>query len=490
MDNLSQHILAYCLTNEDHLVRCVGELKPEYFEGQEAVIFEVLLKHHRKYNVCITATMLEEELEAKDLDVMEVQELVDLFVDLESSAVDPREFEPHMAKFKEEYTRRFMLEVFEGTVDESGKVVEGVASLASRDPKAAYDLFKSTIGIHMEELENQGIAQCQTVNETMAGFINKYKKLKSNPEEVYGVRMGFDFIDQITLGIHPGELFLIGGRPGSGKSIFLLNAAINAYKAGHKVLIVSIEMSYDMYQERFVASYCNIPFHELRTGRLTREQEQSLEKARKELEYDLTQGRYLEIADVTNVTAFTVEAEIKKIASKMGAEPDFVVIDYLGIMRSIDNQVQDWKELLAIAEEVRRLARVKKIPILSAVQLNRDKKKSKGTERIGRSDGIGQTCDVFLQIEEEDEEDEDNPIRLDDSLTIFIGKCRNGESNRSFQLYKNFANMVVKNKDVYKPRAAHELASMEDVGQDELGMPQEGPEDRAMQQGGEFISSD
>jgi len=123
--------------------------------------------------------------------------------------------------------------------------------------------------------------------------------------------------------------------------------------------------------------------------------------------------------------------------------------------------------------------------------LNRDKKKGKGTERIGRSDGIGATCDVFLQIEEKEEEDDDNPIfDLDDTMTIFVGKCRDGEANRSFKVYKNFANMVIKNKDIYQPKPVQELESLNEIEESDLRSPQESAEDRTMQQDGDFISSD
>ena len=170
-------------------------------------------------------------------------------------------------------------------------------------------------------------------------------------------------------------------------------------------------------------------------------------------------------------------------------------------MKSIDNSTSqaDWQKVLAIAEELRGLARNKDIPVLSAVQLNRDKNKSKGTERIGRSDGVGATCDVYLQIEEKLEEDGDDnqkkviALDLDDVMGIYVGKMRNGETGRSFQLYKKFANMLIKNKGVYKSRAEAAIGTCEDIQIEE--QPQrvvqtpESTEDRATQQKGDYIPS-
>lgn len=496
MSDTGRRIIAYCIQDNECLMKCVDELEPQYFETQEAVIFKAIKEHYRKYNTCITSRLLDERLMASSLAVEEAEEISEIFEAAEEEKINPVEFPFYLDEFKKDHTRRLWEASLEGGVDEEGNVVQGIAQLAEIDPEKAYELFKETIGAHMEEVENKGRAECATLDETADEFWDTYENREQDPTSVYGVKTGFDFIDQQTLGIHSGEMFLIGGRHGSGKSIFLLNAAVNAYKAGHSVLIVSIEMPRTQYQERFYACYCDVPYQGIRAGILDKPQRKELKEAVETVKRNRAiHNQYLYVADIASVTAFTIEAEIKKIIAKCGFKPDLLVVDYLGIMRSIDKSQADWQEQLAVAEELRRLGRVKEIPVISAVQLNRDKKKGKGTERIGRSDGIGATCDVFLQIEEAAEEEESdetaNILKLDDTVSVFIAKNRNGEAARSFALYKKYSHMIIKNKDTFKPRAEAELEAVGSIGTDELQAPlQETSEDEAAREDGDFISSD
>lgn len=499
MSDVGRLIIAYCLHSGECLSRCVDELEPGFFEVQESVIFKAIQEHHRKYNNCITGRLLDDQLMASDLSVEEAQEISDIFEAAEDEKINMAEFGYHLDQLKKEHTARLWESMIEGGVDEEGNIMPGLGQIASIDPVKAYEAFKETIGTHMEEIENAGQAHCATLDETADELWDTYEKEEQSPSSVYGVRTGFDFIDQQTLGVHAGEMFLIGGRHGSGKSVFLLNAAVNAYKAGHSVLIVSIEMPRKQYEERFYACYCDLPYQRLRARTLERPQKRLFKEALETVKRNRKiHGQYLHVADIANVTAFTIEAQIKKIIAKCGFKPDLLVVDYLGIMRSIDKSQADWQEQLAVAEELRRLGRIKEIPIISAVQLNRDKKRGKGTERIGRSDGIGATCDVFMQIEEsEDEatEGDANMLKLDDTVSVYIAKNRNGESDRSFGLFKNYANMIIKNKDTFKPKVEVELdaiqSSLDTMGVDELQAPmQEAPEDKTARENGDFISGD
>jgi len=506
MSSTSRIILAYCAQKDSCLVQCIDAVKHFYFEPDVAKVFNIVCDYHRKHGKTVTSKLLDKILDAQNIDPAEQQDLVDIFEEALDADVDQEEFEFYLDELKKEYTQRVWKEAWTGSVSEEGEITPGIEDLINKDPKKAYEVFKSSIAIHMEELENENLSNCASLAETADKFLADYKERVDNPEKAYGIRTGFDHIDQQTLGIHAGELFIIGGRTGAGKSVFILNVGVNAYKNGKNVLIVSIEMPHTLYQERFYSCYCDLPYNAIRAGTLSKEQYKILQETLMYIKNEEQNNKhYLHIADITSVSAFTVDAEVKKVTMKYGNKPDLLIIDYIGIMKSIDNSNADWQEQLAIAEEVRSISRTKKIPILSAVQLNRDKHKSKGTERIGRSDGIGATCDVYLQIEEKQTEDEDSPkklsLDLDDTMGIYVGKCRNGETDRSFQLYKNFANMMLKNKEVYKSRADQAVESLNEINvdvstpKDNLGHQVDqsvilGTEDQSLQQTGDFISRD
>jgi replicative DNA helicase len=500
MSDVGRRVIAFCLKNDDLLIQCVGELEPDCFEISESHIFGGLKQHYLKYKKCITENLLDKYLDTQNLDVNEQENILETFREIEDTEVDKREFEYYFDELKKEHTTRLWLSTLNGSVDENGKTIEGLAELAVKNPKEAYDMFKSKIGVHMEDLENKGSANCATIDETANMFWKDLGDRELHPEKSFGIKTGFNFIDEQTLGMHAGELFIIGGRPGSGKSIFLLNVAANAYKVGKNVLIISIEMPREQYEMRFYSCYCAIPFHSIQTSNLDSAQKKVIRQTLDHvIEERAKKQHYLYIADITNVTAYTIEAQIEKIITKCGFKPDILVVDYLGIMRSIDKKQADWQEQLAVAEELRRIGRVRKIPIITAVQLNRDKQHGKGTERISRSDGIGSTCDVFLQIMEKEEENSTDEKKLlealDDTLSIFIGKCRNGEADRPFQVYRDYACMTMKNKDTYVPRVIQMADSLSDIENEELQVPQPvltspSPEDEKSVQKGDFIGND
>jgi len=501
MSSASRNVLAYCLQYDECIVQCIDIVKPSYFDKLESRIYKIISEFYRKYDKRISNRLFSEILESQNLDAEEQQEMEDIFEEVLEENIDASEFKYHLDELKKQYTSRVWEEAWRGGLDDEGAPTEGIGDLIEKNPRKAYEVFKSTVGVHMEEVENEQLSNCFTLAVAADKFLAAYKDRAENPEKAYGIRTGFDWLDQQTLGIHPGEMFLIGGRPGAGKSVFILNVGINAYKAGKNVLIVSIEMPHDLYQQRFYSCYCDLPHNAIRAGTLTKEQFRAMADAIEHIKQEeKTKNHYLHIADITSVSAFTVEAEVKKVTMRYGVKPDLLVVDYLGIMKSIDKSTSDWQAQLAIAEELRCLGRVKNIPVLSAVQLNRDKHKGKGTERIGRADGIGATCDVFLQIEEKAEEGDDDDgkkklsLDLDDTVGIYIGKCRNGETDTSFQLYKKFANMTVKNKGVYKSKIDQAVESLNEIEMPiiipDKQIPQENEEDQESKRKGDIITND
>lgn len=507
MDNVGRLIIAYCIQHPQCLIQCVDKLKPEYFEFEESVIFRAIQQHYGKYNKCITYNLLDRVLHDTNIDAEKQVDLLEIFEEADSEPADPDEFEYYLDQLKEEYTKRCFLAVLQGGVDEEGSVTESLSDIVSRNPQEAYEVFNKTIGLQMEKAINEDEVQSTFIHEAIAQYLEEYEELQKNPEKAYGIKTGYSQIDERTLGIKPGQLFVIGGDTGAGKSILLLNIAINAYRAGRNILIVSIEMPVSQYRNRFLACYCDIPIYVLDTGRLETKQLNAIKQTNQEVADRWANNHYLQIVDIPSVTARTIEAQIHELIIKCGFKPDLVVVDYIGIMQSIDKTDSDWKEQSAIAQQLRLLARRKSLGVLSAVQLNRDKK-AKGVKKIARSYELAAHCDALFILEGADEkdgkredEDEDRDrtdiLKLDDTLYVLVGKVRQGKAGR-FQLFKNYGSMIVKNKDFYNPKTQQELKeeqfkSLQDISEDEelqISSSQEAPEDKKAREDGEFIPSD
>ena len=138
------------------------------------------------------------------------------------------------------------------------------------------------------------------------------------------------------------------------------------------------------------------------------------------------------------------EIELKYIESceEWGVKFDILVIDYLALLEPDfkGKASGDWLDLGMVSEAFHNLARVHKIPVVTATQLNRPKDPNKpqhSTDRIARSNMIPDNANIILQIACRGD---DEHTRMD--MPVYITKMRDGEKG-SFTLTKDFARMKV-----------------------------------------------
>ena len=266
--------------------------------------------------------------------------------------------------------------------------------------------------------------------------LDRYAKTEKSPDVAWGIRTGFHKLDQATFGMKSGEMLVVAARHGNGKSVWLLSAAINVFKQGYNVAYVSLEMPTEQMWIRAVACYCGLPINAITEATLSPEQKIQFEAGMKD--FKAAKNRF-EIIDAPHITVPTIASEMDTIIKEY--KPDVLIVDYLGITKPSQAGLQDNLAQASVVEELRALARQKKIPILTAAQLNREpgkgKSKTKGTDRLSRSDVIGATVDVVVQIEEVDPEEA--ITRLSDKVKIFVVKNRKGPAPFVFEVRKNFA---------------------------------------------------
>ncbi len=190
-------------------------------------------------------------------------------------------------------------------------------------------------------------------------------------EELMGVPTGISSIDYFINGFHKSDLVILGARPGMGKTSLALNFARNvALKSKKCVAFFSLEMSREQIVERFISSEAAIPSTKFRTGELDKNEWSRITQATGILS---TCNIYID--ESSNVTVPEMKARLRR----MNPKPDFVVIDYLGLMhsaRKIDNRVQEISE---ITRSLKIMAKELGVPILCCSQLARS------TEARGKS---------------------------------------------------------------------------------------------------------
>lgn len=305
------------------------------------------------------------------------------------------------------------------------------AALRSEDTSKLSEIFVKT-GASVQSTTATQTVKHSSNHDYLDKQSERYFNVKNNPQKAWGLKTGFSKLDENTFGIMPGEIFAIAARPGCGKSVWLLSAGLNIFRQGYNVAYFSLEMPEEQIWDRTLASYASLPINKIKEGLLNEEEEGRLQQA---AEHFKNSKNRFEVIDSPYITVPSIALEVEKIINEY--KPDLVIVDYLGIVKHTDSKLKDNEAQAAIIEDLKILARTKKVPILTAVQLNRDKTKTKGTERLARSDVIAHTLDLAMQIEEFNVEDEMS--KLSDKIKITVTKNRKGPWPFTFEVRKNFA---------------------------------------------------
>lgn len=184
---------------------------------------------------------------------------------------------------------------------------------------------------------------------------------------VSGLPTGFIDIDRVTSGFQPGELIVVGARPGMGKTVFALNVAEHvALRAELPVAIFSIEMKASQVIARLLCSNQRIKMHQLKSGSLSGAELQRLSTAIT----DISNSNNLFIDDSAYLTLSMLRERCKLLKQKIGVL-GLVIVDYIQLMSSEMALENRYLEMAALSRGLKLLAKELDCPIIAVSQLNR-----------------------------------------------------------------------------------------------------------------------
>lgn len=243
-------------------------------------------------------------------------------------------------------------------------------------------------------------------------------------QHVTGLPTGFERLDRMTAGMHAGDLIIVAGRPGMGKTAFALNVALHACAVRKKAAaIFTLEMPKEQLATRLLCSDARVDAGKLRTGFLSREDWPKLTAAAE---------RIAELPLYMDDTPALSLLELRSKARRLRSEQDLglIVVDYLQLMRSGTKADSREQEISEISRSLKALAKELSIPIIALSQLNRgvesrgNKDKRPQLSDLRESGAIEQDADTIMFIYRDEVY---NPESADKGLAeIIIGKQRSG----------------------------------------------------------------
>ena len=267
---------------------------------------------------------------------------------------------------------------------------------------------------------------------------------KRNGEAKDVISTGYRRLDKaLGGGFYRGELVIIGGRPGYGKTALMLTFALQMAQRGVRVHFVSLEMSHSSLIDRAVAQMLRIDSRLLRSGEISDvEAKLAYEAAMNIAALPLT------INDERKRSPESILSEIRKL-HRLKDGLDVVIIDYMGLMRykSRDLRIEIGEAL----KDVRDLGAEQGTVMMVGSQLNRQADGLKEGKRPKLSDfketgDLEQDADVALFPYRPSYEPGAIQVATERDAEIIIAKQRSGptgvipmEYHPRYTLYRELA---------------------------------------------------
>lgn len=255
--------------------------------------------------------------------------------------------------------------------------------------------------------------------------VDEIESARGRDGEMIGVPTGFRELDELTNGLHPGQLVIVAARPGLGKSTLALDFARSAsVKHSLPCIFFSLEMGRSEIAMRLLAAESSIPMHHLRKGVMDQRDWEKLAA---------TRGRIadapLYLDDSPNMTLVEIRAKCRRLSQRVGLK--LVVIDYLQLMTSGKKAESRQQEVSEFSRALKLLAKELQVPVVALSQLNRgpeqraDKKPALADLR--ESGSLEQDADIVILLHREDAYERDHPRAGEADL--IVAKHRNGRQD-------------------------------------------------------------
>ncbi|MEP6843640.1 MAG: replicative DNA helicase [Pseudolysinimonas sp.] len=271
--------------------------------------------------------------------------------------------------------------------------------------------------------------------------VDEIERARGRDGEMIGVPTGFADLDELTNGLHGGQLIIVAARPGLGKSTLALDFARSATIKHHMpTIFFSLEMGRSEIAMRLLAAESTIGMTTLRKGNMEQRDWDKLAHIRGQIA-----DAPLYIDDSPNMTLVEIRAKCRRLSQKVGLK--MVVIDYLQLMTSGKKVESRQQEVSEFSRALKLLAKELNVPVIALSQLNRGPEqrsdKKPALSDLRESGSLEQDADIVVLLHREDAYERDAPPTGEADL--IVAKHRNGRQDTikvAFSgMYSRFSDM-------------------------------------------------
>lgn len=384
----------------NYVINCIGTLDVFTVLAHQR-LFNLIYRYHKRYYNILHQHALDTQLRKELYPDKEKNDVMLLFQEAMARTPDTNT-RSYIDDLKELRIKNDLRKVFN-----SLKV--GLESETINPSDVLPELTRKVLQVS-QELSDEEVKRTTLFDDVDERW-TEYNDREQNPEKYKGTPFGFKEIDEITGGSFKGYIGLVFARSGKGKSRFLYNLGCNAALAGRSVMYITIEMSFTALQDMWTSRQLKIPYNYIVNSSLSPDDK---ERYNQFLHNPINKPPFYIIDSPRGCSPTIVEAELITYERIYGKVPDLVIIDYANLMRPDTQYEKGYEKYDNLLRELKQVARVRQVPIVTAMQQNRESLKVKevGLEHIGLSDRAADHCDFILHLKRDDADDINKTLHI------------------------------------------------------------------------------
>jgi replicative DNA helicase len=276
--------------------------------------------------------------------------------------------------------------------------------------------------------ESRGQSGLMTPGQVIEEFEGGLNVFLDPSKRIKGISTGFTKFDEMTSGMHGGELIIVAARPAMGKTAFALNIAQHvAIKRNETVAIFSLEMSKESLLTRMLCAAARVDSQKFRAGFLNGDERRQLRAAAMEMSQ-----APLYMDDTAGTNLMDIHAKLRRLQAERGL--GLVVLDYLQLMQGRGRSENRVQEVSALSRGLKLMSKELNVPFLVLSQLSRAPETRQGDHRPQLSDlresgSIEQDADVVMFLFREEVYKPDR-ADLRGQAELIVAKQRNGPTGK------------------------------------------------------------
>lgn len=305
-------------------------------------------------------------------------------------------------------------------VEAGTRVVQyGYAGAEGADVAEVVDRAQAEI---YDVTEDRGSEDMVALEDLLQPTMDEIDAIQAGGGQGQGVPTGFADLDELTTGLHGGQMIIVAGRPGQGKSTLAMDFMRScSIKHGRASVIFSLEMSKSEIVMRLLSAEARIKLADMRAGRMSDDDWTQMARRMGEIS-----DAPLFIDDSPNLTMMEIRAKARRLKQKTDLQ--LIVVDYLQLMTSGKKVESRQTEVAEFSRSLKLMAKELDVPVVAVCQLNRGPEqrvdKVPQLSDLRETGQLEQDADLVILMNRPDSYDRDSPRAGEADL--IVAKHRNG----------------------------------------------------------------